>query len=245
MDTVSIKNNEQMLDLASLVAFNRAVGNCNAIEALYDTMSSEFARYGNPTEGTHFITDVMTSAMKSDSIKTYVSKLVKLCMNVQFADLKGFSNATLGSDNNVTMGIVTQLCTTQILSHRDLFNKVMVHICGYDSHLIDVVHQPTYYRRFRMLLVYVINKFSLANGYQPERDDKGNIVKDSYDLLLEGQLTEFAKDEQLCKVFFTHNVDIVTEAIDRRFNNSRLSVLNAVLNATKAKAKVVNGTGAK
>lgn len=237
MDISLIETNEQMLDLAALVSFNRAVGNGNAIKALFDAMAVEFEKYHNKATEEHYITNTITSPVKSDAIKAYVSKMVKLAMNIQFADLKGFSNLTLGHDNSTTLGIITSLCTTQINSHQELFERVAVHLCGYDLSLVRSGIEPMTYRRFRHLLVYVIGKFSLANGYQPIRNDDGVIIKDDFDLLLDGQLTDFEQDPDLCKFFFANSVDIVTMAIEHRFNNSRISVLSAILNATRSKAK--------
>lgn len=162
---------DRIKTISAIVAMNRATENSKVIGSLYEALGKEYENMKDPIKGCSGITGVMYGTLKTDYVKAYVAKLTKLVLNSYDSELRGVTNESLVSCNNdMVLAIVSRLASSNIKSHKHLFDLSMCYLFGYDLDLLEIGTSTDRKLKLKHLIKFVTNKFDLAAGYPNVED---------------------------------------------------------------------------
>lgn len=159
--------------LAHVLRMREVLGSVNVLQALHEVSLKEWERSKDVANGTHLIAKVHHASTKTEAIRAYVGKLVKLYLNSIGSVTNAWTKETLISENAITQAVVNKICSSEISSNDELFGLVVERVLGVDRQLVALgLTDKTDYSKQAMLLVQYL-------GYlQGELDDPKTIYRD-------------------------------------------------------------------
>ena len=112
------------------------INNAKVIQALFKLSEEEWDRSRNMNTDEHLIKGVFSNGKKSDAIRIYIAKLVKLHMLSTGNRLTTWTKDTIASENPTNMAITSRINATELRDNTELFMLVAGRLIGYDDELI-------------------------------------------------------------------------------------------------------------
>lgn len=164
---------EQQLNyLTTVMDLRKVLGGLKIIKALYDFSVTDWDRYKNANTGDHLIDGVLTSGEKTDSVRSYTNKLVKLYLNSLGTQPSAWTKYTLTAENTLTKAIIERIAVGTYKSNEALFRAVVGRIIGIDSLLLDAALATNSLDMAKFVVVY------LSRAEDEELDDPSIIYRD-------------------------------------------------------------------
>ena len=137
MQTLSMQAMTQVSEYSAFMLHMRdVINNAKVIQALFKLSEEEWERSRDINTDQHLIADVFTSGKKSDAIRIYIAKLVKLHLNTHNNRLTTWTKDTISSENAANVAITSRINATELKSNMELFKLVAGRLIGYDDDLI-------------------------------------------------------------------------------------------------------------
>lgn len=134
---MSTYNRFRLLDYISFIGrMHETMGNAKIIKALYETSQAEWDRSFDSNTGTHLIEGVFTSPQKTDAVKIYISKMMKMHMNSIGSRLTAWTKDTIASENTTNVAISNRIAASEYKDNMPLFLLVATRLMGYDDGLV-------------------------------------------------------------------------------------------------------------
>lgn len=118
------------------------INNAKVIQALFKLSEEEWERSRNINTDEHLIQGVFSNGKKSDAVRIYISKLVKLHMLSTGNRLTTWTKDTIASENATNVAITSRINATELRSNTELFMLVAGRLIGYDDELIRFALMP-------------------------------------------------------------------------------------------------------
>ena len=126
-------NLEKPNTLEAIVKLRRIIQSTVILKSLFDISEQEWMRSYNAETEEHLIKGVFTSGEKTDVIRGYIAKIVKLYLNNVGVVPGGWSKNTLVSENEFTKHSIDRIATTKVSTNKELFLIVATRILGVDA----------------------------------------------------------------------------------------------------------------
>lgn len=128
---------EQLKAISVVSRFNDVIGNALVLKSLLSIGRKEWEGFVNEGTGAHLISKIQSTGFKTDAIHTYISKLVKVFMNSQGANLGAWTKDSLANEHSLTTAVVSRMSATLYKEHDELFIDVAVRLLGFDNALVQ------------------------------------------------------------------------------------------------------------
>jgi hypothetical protein len=115
----------------------------------------------------HLIQGVAVSTNKSDAIKTYIAKIVKVYLNAVGVRTNAWTNESLCADNFTNVTISNKISAQVFTRHEELFEMVSTRLLGFDLGLVTFCTANAPAKRTEALVVYMAQRYNL--GDKPEK----------------------------------------------------------------------------
>lgn len=163
----------------------------------------------------HLIEGVSVGAGKTDAIKTYIAKLVKVFLNVTSVRVNAWTNESICNDNFTNIVLANKVAGQVFMRHEDLFQLVVTRLLGFDPALVAFTVANAPIKRKNALVVYLAQRYSLGT-----EEDK--ILEDYQDAInVLGEVIE-APDYA---AYFDKTVAEVIDYFDSAKDDPEVSVL--------------------
>jgi hypothetical protein len=169
MSVVPQANMNTLMDYNAFILRMRDVVNgAKIIQALHRTGQEEWDRSFDASTDRHFIKGVFTSPEKSEAVKTYIAKVVKLHMISTGSRLTAWTKDTVASENPTNIAISNRIAATEFKSSTELFLLVATRLIGYDDALVKFALETNVDVQAKLLMDYLSAQFDLSvNGEKP------------------------------------------------------------------------------
>lgn len=169
MNTVPQANLNNLLDYSSFMLHMRNVVNdSKVIKALFNTAQEEWDRSFDANTDKHLIQGVFASPQKTEAIKTYIAKIIKLHMISVGTRLTTWTKDTVASENPTNVAISHRIAAIEYKSNRELFNMVATRLVGFDDKLVAFALEDDVDTQAKYLMDYMSAQFDLSfNGEKP------------------------------------------------------------------------------
>lgn len=125
----------QKLMLVSTMASVR--GDVIVISGIEEGAKQVWENYRERASGTHLIEGVAFSNLKTESLKSFGSAVLKLALNAKGKTLNGFSNEMIVEESERFTSTLSRLAAVKELKFEHAFSIIMSSIIGYDQWLIQ------------------------------------------------------------------------------------------------------------
>lgn len=129
----------QLNYLTTILRFREVLGGLDILRALYTQSENEWERCKGADTGEHLIKGVHHSMVKTDAVRTYVSKLAKLYLDSWGAQPSCWTKQTLMSEDTITKGVIDRITNMDLQSNDQLFTLVATRVLGIDLALVTAV----------------------------------------------------------------------------------------------------------
>jgi len=146
---------QQLNHMTNVMELRKALGGLKIIKALYDFSTVDWERYKNANTGDHLIDGVLTSGEKTDSVRSYTNKLVKLYLNSLGTQPSAWTKHTLTAENTLTKAIIERIAVGTYKTNEQLFRVVAGRIIGIDSVLLDAALATTTFDMAKHVVSYL------------------------------------------------------------------------------------------
>lgn len=165
MSAVPQANLIPFLDYQSFILHMRDVVNgSKVIQALFRTSQEEWDRSFDANSERHLIQGVFTSPQKSEAVRIYISKIVKLHMISTGSRLTAWTKDTVASENPTNVAISNRIAAIEFKSNRELFKIVASRLLGFDDALIAFALEDDVDTRAKLMMDYLSSQFDLSVG---------------------------------------------------------------------------------
>lgn len=155
-EEMSFHAKQQLLNNLRMVnQFNCLLGTGNIIKAIYNQSVKEWANSINAANQEHLIRDVQASGAKTDAIRVYVSKLVKMATNIQSYNGSAWTVDTLCSENAITIATIARIGSMTFADNKELFTVVATKLLGYDKDIVNFAISDDLNERTAFLVDYL------------------------------------------------------------------------------------------
>lgn len=125
------------LALLNLVNVTRnLVGNRNLIVSLYELSKAEWDRSFNEGTQEHFIKGVANANTKTDAVRNYVGKVVRLYLNTIGNTNNAWTKNSISNDHVFATLITNKLTTNVYQDNESLFIDLATRLLGYDPEVV-------------------------------------------------------------------------------------------------------------
>lgn len=121
---------------ATVLDLRTAVGSLNILRALRKLSNEEWDRCRNDATDEHLIRGVFVNSTKTDAIRAYIAKLVKLYMNSVGMTAGAWTKKGLEDEHILTKAVSDKICNSEINSADQLFEMVVTRLLGVDKFLV-------------------------------------------------------------------------------------------------------------
>lgn len=151
------------LDYTTFISRMReVVSGAVIIQALHSTALEEWARSTDLDSGNHLIQGIFTSPQKSDAIRAYIARLMKVHMISLGGHLTAWTKDTVASDNATNVAISNRIAAIEFQTNEELFMLVATRLMGYDDSLIKFALAEDPIVKARGLINYLSGQFDLS-----------------------------------------------------------------------------------
>lgn len=165
MSTVPQANMNTLLDYNAFILRMRDVVNgAKLIQALFRTSQEEWDRSVEAGSDRHLIKGVFTSPEKSDTIKVYIAKLIKLHMISTGSHLTAWTKDTVAGENATNVAISNRIAATSFKENAELFSLVATRLIGYDDAVVKFALETDADVKAKLLMDYLSAQFDLSVG---------------------------------------------------------------------------------
>lgn len=134
---MSTYNRFRLLDYISFIGrMHEMMGNAKIIKALHTTSVVEWERSRDTNTQDHLIQGVFSSPQKTDAVKIYISKMMKMHMNSIGSRLTAWTKDTIASENTTNVAISNRIAATEYKDNMPLFMLVATRLMGYDDAMV-------------------------------------------------------------------------------------------------------------
>lgn len=192
---------EKLNTLEAIIKLRRIVQSTIILKSLFDFSELEWMKSYNVETDEHLIKNVFTSGEKTDVVRAYVSKIVKLYLNNVGVVPGGWSKKTLTSENEFTKHSIDRIATTKVATNKELFMITATRILGVDATMVhsSFVDDENFVARAEKWVIYLANSTD-------ETEDPDIVYGDIVRILAALQEKELLDDQ-----FFA---DLITTAGD-------------------------------
>lgn len=113
-----------------------AVGGLNIIRSLHQLSNREWERCRNDASDVHLIKGVIFDSTKTDAIRAYIAKIVKLYMNSVGTVVGTWTKHGLEQEHLLTKAVSDKITTSEINTADQLFEMVGTKLLGIDVYLV-------------------------------------------------------------------------------------------------------------
>lgn len=196
MSVVPQANMNTLLDYNTFILRMRDVVNgAKVIQALHRTSQEEWDRSFDANTERHFIKGVFTSPEKSEAIKAYIAKVVKLHMISTGSHLTAWTKDTVASENSTNVAISNRIAATEFKDNEELFLLVATRLIGYDDSLVKFSLETNPDEQAKLMMDYLSAQFDLSfDGKKPHLTYIDQTINLSILLRTEGFTPKFFAD---------------------------------------------------
>ena len=134
------------------------------LKVLFEQSEKEWANSVDANTGRHLIQDVYVNRDKTDTVRVYIAKLIKLHLSSESTDLAAWNKDTLISENATNLAVSNRISAVQFKSNRDLFILVVTRLMGYDDSLVKFALSKDDNLRAKLLVNYLSEQFNQTSG---------------------------------------------------------------------------------
>jgi hypothetical protein len=166
MSAVPQANLIPFLDYQSFILHMRDVVNgSKVIQALFRTSQEEWDRSFDANDrDRHLIQGVFTSPQKSEAVRIYIAKIVKLHMISTGSRLTAWTKDTVAGENPTNVAISNRIAAIEFKNNRELFKIVASRLLGFDDALIAFALEDDVDTRAKLMMDYLSAQFDLSVG---------------------------------------------------------------------------------
>lgn len=166
MTVVPQSNLNEYLDYQAFILHMRdIVANAKVIKSLFTTSEEEWDRSRDIGTGNHFIRGVFHSPQKTEAVKTYIAKLVKMHMISLGSRLTAWTKDTVAGENPTNIAISNRIAAIEFKNNRDLFKIVATRLIGFDDALVAFALEEDVDAKAKLLMDYLSARFDMSvNG---------------------------------------------------------------------------------
>lgn len=166
MIAVPQANLNEYLDYSTFILHMRDItANAKVIKSLFTTSEEEWDRSRDIGTGNHFIRGVFHSPQKTEAVKTYIAKLVKMHMISLGSRLTAWTKDTVAGENPTNIAISNRIAAIEFKNNRDLFNIVATRLIGFDDMLVSFALEEDVDVKAKLLMDYLSARFDMSvNG---------------------------------------------------------------------------------
>lgn len=113
-----------------------AVGGLNILRSLRKLSNEEWTRCRNDASDVHLIKGVIFDSTKTDAIRAYIAKIVKLYMNSIGTVVGTWTKHGLEQEHVLTKAVSDKITTSEINTADQLFEMVVTKLLGIDVYLV-------------------------------------------------------------------------------------------------------------
>lgn len=178
--------------LTTVTQLRKSLQDVLVVGALYTYSEEEWARCNNVETGEHLIKGIFTSSVKTDAVRGYISKLVKLYMNGIGRQPGAWTRETLSNEHNLTKAVIDRISVTQIEDNDQLFRAVVSRLFGIDDFIVKAGMARD---NKTVMLTQIINYLRYS--------EVSEIIEQTDDLPLIKDLKFLVDNQKLDDVFFS------------------------------------------
>lgn len=203
---------KQLDYLTNVLRFRQMLGGINILKTLYMFSVKDWERYTNAETGDHLIRDELTSGQKTDSVNSYINKLVKLYLNSIGSQPSTWTKNTLTAENTLTKAVIGRLAVARYADNDELFRAVVSRIIGVDLSLIDAALAPAddFAAQAKTIVQYLYNITDLTADVDGAADD----TYSDFIIVLTGLLKFGHVGEELFALLVDESFDDELEGLD-------------------------------
>lgn len=150
--------------LSFILRLRSAMKGETLLKVLFEQSEKEWNNSVDGSTGRHLIKDVYVTRDKTDAVRIYIAKLIKLHMASESTDLTAWTKDTLASENATNLAISNRIAAVQFKSNRDLFILVVTRLMGYDDSLVKFALSSDENLRAKLLVNFLSEQFNLTSG---------------------------------------------------------------------------------
>lgn len=169
----------QLNYLTAVLRLREVVGGVGILQAIYNYSKEEWTRCRNANTDEHLIKNVHHSSLKTEAVRTYVSKLAKLYLESWGAQPSCWTKQTLMAENAITKRVIDAITNTTLLDNDQLFGLVATRVLGIDQFVVAAVVSEGTHARYSAL----VNYFGYTSGETEETDPPASVYESTVTLL--------------------------------------------------------------
>lgn len=156
-------NSQQRLAYISFVSrMHEVLGSMNVIKALAALSEEQWNRSFDTNTEEHLIRGVFSSPQKSDAVRIYIAKLMKVHLNSIGNRVCAWTKDTIAGENATNVAISNRIAATEFKSSYELFQLVATRLMGYDDMLIKLALAEDASTKTKLLMNYVSSLYDLS-----------------------------------------------------------------------------------
>ncbi|MNM18509.1 hypothetical protein D3C81_288020 [compost metagenome] len=206
-----------------------AAGSLVVLGVLRKLSNEEWERCRDDASDTHLIKGVIFDSKKTEAIRAYIAKIVRLYMNTVGPNIGAWTKNSLENEHVLTKAVSDKICNSEINTADQLFEMVITRLIGVDSHIVRASLAKTNRGIALGLVGYLsarhdesvdplVTYAQLINDIEILLDAK-KLNDEFYDVVLEeGGHIIFGQDYHQ-----TIGIEILEDAIGRCYVEKRLS----------------------
>lgn len=160
---MSLINSQQRLSYISFIArIHEVLGSLNVIKALDAVSEEQWGRSFDANTEEHLIRGVFTSPQKSDAVKLYIAKLMKVHLNSIGNRVCAWTKDTITGENATNVAISNRIAATEFKTSRELFQLVATRLMGYDDMLVKMAFAEDADVKTKLLMNYMSSLYDMS-----------------------------------------------------------------------------------
>lgn len=142
----------------------QASNDLKVISSIFKTSNTYWDNFREANGEKHLIEDFKFSGAKTDSVKAYISAIIRMYLDSDGVTQNGYTKKSLEAHSDFIVNFGGQLSGIPRLTSEVAFKRVMVHVLGWDDRLVELgmkFAEMDDYAKFNGVLRYVIERYEM------------------------------------------------------------------------------------
>jgi hypothetical protein len=163
MQTTIDRQTLKLETLQFVLHLRDVIGTRFVLKSLMDVSKKAWDDSFDSNTDIHLIQGIAVSPYKSDAIKTYIAKLVKVYLNSVGVRTNAWTNESMCEDNFTNVTISNKIAAQIFTTHGELFEVIATRLLGFDSALVTFGMANAPAKRAESLVIYMAQRYNLGD----------------------------------------------------------------------------------
>ena len=162
MQTTTDRQTLKLETLQFVLHLRDVIGTRLVLKSLMDISKKAWDDSFDANTDVHLIQGIAVSPYKSDAIKSYIAKLVKVYLNSVGVRTNAWTNESICEDNFTNVTISNKISAQVFTSHEEMFALVATRLLGFDTDLVTFGMANAPAKRAQSLVIYMARRYNLG-----------------------------------------------------------------------------------